>query len=216
MHIKKFTFNYFAENTYVLSDESGECVIIDPGCCNSQEETVLSDYIISNNLRPVKLLNTHCHIDHILGNAFIANKFKLELLIHKDDLTVLNSGSVIADRYGIPYLPSPGPGSFLEEGEQVSFGINYLDIIFTPGHSPGSICFINHKNKIIIGGDVLFQGSIGRTDLPGGDFETLANSIRNKLYSLPDDFIVYPGHGDLTTIGVEKKSNPFVRADLSF
>lgn len=216
MQIQKFTFNYFSENTYLLYDETLECAIIDPGCCNREEENTLKNFITSKNLNPVLLLNTHCHIDHILGNAFVADTYNLNLHIHKEDLQVLIAGTVVADRYGIPYNPSPNAEVFLEEGQTISFGNTSLDIVFTPGHSPGSICFINHKNKNVIGGDVLFQGSIGRTDLPGGDFETLANSIRTKLYTLPDDYIVYPGHGDETTIGIEKISNPFVKASLSF
>ncbi len=216
MQIHKFTFNYFSENTYILYDETLECAIIDPGCCNREEETNLKNFITSQNLKPVFLLNTHCHIDHILGNAFVADTYKLQLHIHNKDLPVLIAGSLIADQYGIPYHASPSPSVFLEEGQTISFGNSKLDIVFTPGHSPGSICFINHKEKIVIGGDVLFQGSIGRTDLPGGDFETLVNAIQTKLYTLPDDFTVYPGHGDKTTIGVEKISNPFVKEGLSY
>ncbi len=216
MQIQKFTFNYFSENTYLLYDETLKCAIIDPGCCNKEEENALKIFIASKNLKPILLLNTHCHIDHILGNAFVADTYNLDLHIHKKDLEVLNTGIIVADRYGIPYHPSPDAKVFLEDGETIRFGNTSLDIIFTPGHSPGSICFINHENKSVIGGDVLFQGSIGRTDLPGGDFETLANSIRTKLYTLPDGYTVYPGHGDKTSIGIEKISNPFVKASLSF
>jgi len=211
MQIKKFTFNYFSENTYVLYDETNECVIIDPGCCNRSEEMELQNFITTGGLNPVLLLNTHCHIDHILGNAFAANTWKISLQIHKEDLIVLNSGISVAAQYGIPYQPSPLPEVFLEEGQTITFGNTVLDIVFTPGHSPGSICFINHKDKIVIGGDVLFQGSIGRTDLPGGNFETLANSIRTKLYTLPDDYVVFSGHGLETNTGVEKNTNPYVR-----
>ena len=216
MKIQKFTFNYFSENTYLLYDETLECAIIDPGCCNREEENHLKNFITTHKLKPVLFLNTHCHIDHILGNAFVADTYKLELQIHKEDLQVLTAGIVVADRYGIPYHPSPLPGVFLEEGQTIEFGNTTLDIVFTPGHSPGSICFIDHKDKIVIGGDVLFQGSIGRTDLPGGDFDTLANSIRTKLYTLPDNYTVYPGHGDETTIGNEKNNNPFVRQVSGF
>ncbi|MFM9945633.1 MAG: MBL fold metallo-hydrolase [Bacteroidia bacterium] len=216
MQIQKFTFNYFSENTYVLYDETKECAIIDPGCCNREEENTFKNFIVSQGLKPLLFLNTHCHIDHILGNAFVADTYKLELQIHNEDLQVLSAGIGVALKYGIPYNPSPQPGVFLTEGQTVSFGTTILNIAFTPGHSPGSICFINTKSKSVIGGDVLFQGSIGRTDLPGGDFETLANSIRTKLYTLPDDYIVYPGHGDETTIGVEKIHNPFVKAGLSY
>ncbi len=212
MKIQRFTFNYFQENTYVLYDSTNECVIIDPGCSNREEEKELVKFIEDKNLKPVLLLNTHCHIDHILGNAFVSITYGLSLHIHKNDLHVLNAGPRIAESYGFPYTPSPQPGHFLEEGQKINFGETVLDIVFTPGHSPGSVCFINHSEKVVIGGDVLFQGSIGRTDLPGGDFQTLADSIKARLYTLPDDYTVYPGHGGETTIGVEKITNPFVRA----
>jgi len=212
LKLHKFTFNYFSENTYVLYDETRECAIIDPGCCNTLEEEELKNYISSQNLKPVLLLNTHCHIDHILGNKFVAEKYDLGLQIHKYDLPVLNAGTEVANRYGIPYGLSPLPINFLEDGDKSTFGNTTLDIVLAPGHSPGSICFIHHNTQIVIGGDVLFQGSIGRTDLPGGDFNTLATSIKTKLYTLKDDYIVYSGHGEETTIGVEKLSNPYVKA----
>lgn len=211
MKIQKFTFNFFGENTYVLYDETSECVIIDPGCCNTNEEEILSDFITQNKLKPVLLLNTHCHIDHILGNAFIKNKYQIPFYINENDDSMLKAGSSIAQSYGISYNPSPLPDKFIGENDQLKFGNTVLEIVFTPGHSPGSICFINHENRIIIGGDVLFNGSIGRTDLPGGDFQTLENSITEKLYSLPENYVVYCGHGPETTIGFEKFNNPFVR-----
>jgi len=211
LKIQKFTFNYFSENTYILYDDTSECVIIDPGCCNTEEETELKHFIDSNHLTPVLLLNTHCHIDHILGNAFVSETYKLPLQINKEDLYVLNAGALVAEQYRIPYIASPQPGNFLVEGDIVTFGNTSLDIVFTPGHSPGSISFISHSDKFVISGDVLFQSSIGRTDLPGGSFETLENSIRTKLYTLPDYYTVYSGHGNETSIGVEKRSNPFVK-----
>lgn len=200
----------------MLYDDSMECAIIDPGCSNRDEEKQLSAFIQNNNLKPVLLLNTHCHIDHILGNYFVADTYKLDLHIHKEDLPVLNAGTLIAERYGFPYTASPQPAHFLEEGQPVIFGNTRLEVIFTPGHSAGSVCFIHPFEKSIIAGDVLFNGSIGRTDLPGGDFETLKKSIQTKLYALPEDYIVYPGHGDPTSIGKEKHTNPFVKAGLSF
>ena len=214
MQIKKLTYNYFSENTYLLYDETLECAIIDPGCCNALEENNLFSNITSLGLKPKILLNTHCHIDHILGNNFVFKTYQLELQIHKLDLEVLLSGVDVANRYSIPYHPSPMPSRFLEEGQQVRFGNTILDIVFTPGHSPGSICFINHNTKSVIGGDVLFKGSIGRTDLPGGNFETLVNSIQTKLYTLADDYTIYPGHGDNTSTGEEKIHNPFVKVKL--
>lgn len=210
--IKSFTFNPFQENTYVLSDSSKKCLIIDPGCYNSNERDELTSYIKSNRLTPVKLLNTHCHIDHIMGNKFIHETYKVDLEIHKDDLDLLQGLTRIADLYGIPNVEeSPLPTSFLNEGDKIALGDSELDILFIPGHSPGHVVFISHSQKFVIGGDVLFYGSIGRTDLPGGDHQTLIDGIKKKLFALPDDFKVYTGHGPETTIGYEKKTNPFLQ-----
>ncbi|HTL83398.1 MAG TPA: MBL fold metallo-hydrolase [Bacteroidia bacterium] len=208
--VKQFTFNPFAENTYVVSDETGECVIIDPGCHISEEEEELTQYITSQKLKPVKLLNTHCHVDHVFGNYFVSQKWGLGLEMHKDDLNVLASFPMVCEMYGFPGGPQPEPKVFLEEGQQVKFGNTKFDIFFTPGHSPGSVCFYSREDKVVIGGDVLFQNSIGRTDLPGGNHEQLLQSIREKLFVLPDEVKVYCGHGPFTTIGWEKKHNPFV------
>ena len=212
INIHSFTFNPFSENSYILSDETGECIIIDPGCYVSEEEQELADYVKSNGLKPVRLLNTHCHVDHVFGNQFVADTWKLGLEMHKKDVTVLESFAKVCQMYGFPGGPQPEPERFLEEGDKITFGKSSLDILFTPGHSPGSVCFYSKDDKFVIGGDVLFQGSIGRTDLPGGDFPTLEASIRTKLYTLPDDVRVYPGHGPSTTIGLEKKHNAFVKA----
>jgi hydroxyacylglutathione hydrolase len=210
MQIQGFVFNPFSENTYVLFDDTKECVIIDPGCCNDEERKELAGFIQEEGLKPVKLLNTHCHIDHVFGNSFVAKKYNLGLEIHKEDLPVLKSLPQVSHVYGLNAEESVDPSNFLNEGDQVKFGTSTLDILFTPGHSPGSICFVNREDKIIIGGDVLFYGSIGRTDLPGGDHETLLTSIREKLFVLDDEFLVFPGHGQQTDIGFEKKNNPFL------
>ena len=212
MDIAIFTFNPFVENTYVLYDETGECVIFDPGCFDPGEQEQLTDFIESNNLKPVKLINTHCHIDHVLGNKFISEKYNLPLTSHRGEVTVLAMQPQVSTMYGIPYNPSPEITEFLEDGDQLKFGNTVLEVLFTPGHSPASISFYSEKDGVVIAGDVLFQGSIGRTDLPGGDFDTLAKSIREKLYVLPDEVSVFPGHGPKTTIGVEKRTNPFVTA----
>ncbi len=208
--IQGFTFNPFQENTYILYDETKECVIIDPGCSNKSEQEDMVQFIIDEGLKPVKLLNTHCHIDHVFGNTFVAKKYNLGLEIHKDDLETLHSLPRVSHLYGLTVEESVEPSNFLNEGDQIKFGTSSLDILFTPGHSPGSICFFDHAEKIIIGGDVLFQGSIGRTDLPGGDHETLLTSIREKLFVLADVYTVLSGHGPETTIGFEKKNNPYV------
>lgn len=210
IHIETFTFNPFAENTYVLSDETGECIIFDPGCYDQKEQKILSDYIKSQNLKPVRLINTHCHIDHVLGNAFVARSWKLQLEINFLEIPLLRAVADYGPSYGIYCEPSPEPFAYLNEGDTVKFGKSVLNIIHTPGHSPGSLCFIDNEQHFVIAGDVLFQMSIGRTDLPGGDYDTLIQSISEKLYRLPDNCKVYPGHGPPTTIGFEKKNNPFV------
>lgn len=211
MNLAIFTFNPFSENTYILYDDTKQCVIFDPGCSNIEEQNHLVDFIESNNLTPVKLVNTHCHIDHVLGNKFVSEKYNLPLISHEGEKVVLAMQPQISSMYGIAYDPSPEITEFLEDGDTLKFGDTILEVLFTPGHSPASISFYNKETGIIIGGDVLFQGSIGRTDLPGGNFETLAKSIREKFYVLPDDVVVYSGHGPSTTLGVEKKTNPFVK-----
>ncbi|MBK8515461.1 MAG: MBL fold metallo-hydrolase [Saprospiraceae bacterium] len=211
MNIKSFTFNPFSENTYILFDDTKECIIIDPGCSDQSEQKVISEFISNKQLKPVKLINTHCHIDHILGNQFIANKYSLSLTAHKKEAPVLAFGTQTAMMYQIPYDTSPDIELFIDEGEEVMFGHSSLKVLFTPGHSPASISLLSLDDKILIAGDVLFQGSIGRTDLPGGNFETLTRVIKSKYFILPDDIIVYPGHGDPTTIGVEKRTNPFLK-----
>ena len=209
--VQSFTFNPVQENTYVVYNEKKECCIIDPGCYFASEEQELKSYIVNNGLQPVYLLNTHCHLDHIFGNRFVSKTFGLELYMHRLDKPVLEYGPVSGQMWQLPFDNYDGPLHFLEEGDVVKLGEDELRILFTPGHSPGSISFYNQPEKFIISGDVLFQGSIGRTDLPGGDFETLEESIKTKMYTLLADVIVYSGHGPSTTIGDEMKTNPFVR-----
>lgn len=211
LEIKSFTFNAFQENTYILFDETKECAIIDPGCSNAMEEKKLADFIEENKLKPTKLLNTHCHIDHILGNRFVAEKYNLKLEINEHDLPTLEAGERVAQMYNIDYNPSPEPSVFLTENDKIKIGNYDLEIFFTPGHSPGSITFYNKQQQFIIAGDVLFYGSIGRTDLPGGNHQTLIKSIKQKLFLLKDVTTVYSGHGITTTIGFEKLNNPFLK-----
>lgn len=208
--INTFTYNGFQENTYVLTDETNEAVIIDPGCYSTTEQTELFNFIKNNNLNPVKLLNTHCHIDHILGNNFVATKFGLDLYIHQQDLPTLHATTEYGHLYGFTVDKSPEPAHFLKDGDVVKFGNSTLEVIFTPGHAPGHVVFVNHEQRFVINGDVLFRGSIGRTDLPGGNHQTLIDSIKTKLFTLPDDYVVHTGHGPTTTIGYEKKYNPFL------
>ena len=210
MEVKTFTFNEFQENTYVLYDDTKECIIIDPGCNNEAEQAELVDFIESNSLKPVKLVNTHCHIDHVLGNDFVARKYHLSLEAHEGESAVLSNMQSVANMYGIPYVPSPPIEVHLDETKVLKFGNTEMEILFTPGHSPASVSFFHRASDQLIAGDVLFRGSIGRTDLPGGNFDTLIASIKDKFYPLGEDVIVYCGHGPTTTIGMEMRTNPFL------
>jgi hydroxyacylglutathione hydrolase len=212
LQIHSFTFGPFAENTYVVYDGSGEAVVFDPGCYDAAEESAFAEFIRAGSLRLRRLVNTHAHIDHVLGNYFIHDKYGLLPEMHELELSVLSGASGASLMYGLRYSPSPEPALFFKEGEILELGNHAFEIRLAPGHSPGSLVFVHHQQRFVIGGDVLFRQSIGRSDLPGGDHETLLASIRSELYSLPDDYTVYPGHGPATTIGFEKQNNPFVRS----
>ncbi|MGB4776057.1 MAG: MBL fold metallo-hydrolase [Daejeonella sp.] len=208
--IQKFTFNPYQENTYLLFDETLECVIIDPGMYGGDEQNKLLKFIAENKLKPVLLLNTHCHIDHVLGNKFIFDTYGLLPQFHKGEEAVLNAVVAYAPQMGIRYEVSPLPEVYLPETGKVNFGDSELEVIFAPGHSPAHLCFYHKADNFLIGGDVLFYQSIGRTDLPGGNHGQLLNNIKEKLFILPDDCKIYPGHGPATTIGFEKQHNPFL------
>ena len=208
--IQYFTFNPMQENTYVLYDESGECILIDPGCYHVNEKQKLVAFIEEKQLTPVRLLNTHCHIDHVLGNRFVADKYGLKLEIHKNEHSLLLAVKEYAHLYDLNYEESPLPQDYLDEAGKIEFGNSQLDIIFVPGHSPGHLAFVSRDQKFVIGGDVLFQEGIGRTDLPGGDYGVLMTSIKSKFIPLGDDYQVYPGHGPSTNIAYEKDNNPFL------
>lgn len=210
LKVHKLTFNPFMENTYVVADATGQCVIIDPGCCNAKEQTELVNEIEAYGLQPVHLLNTHCHIDHIPGNKFVFDKYGLLPQIHPEELEVLHKAPELGEYFGFHCETSPEPKVFLTEKDRVSFGNTTFSILFTPGHSPGSISFYHEPSKIIISGDVLFYGSVGRYDLPGASGPVLFQSIEEKLMSLPDEVKVYSGHGPETTIGFERRNNPFL------
>lgn len=208
MHIQKFTFNGFQENTYILSDDSGNCVIIDPGCYDRIEEKELLAHISERNLKVLALLNTHAHIDHVLGNQFVVNQFQVPYYLHQNDLPTLQSVSTYAHLYGFEgYKVSPEPTHFLKDGEILTFGEMELKVLFTPGHAPGHVVFYSEKDKVVINGDVLFRGSFGRVDLPGGSMEILKKTIFEIMFQLPEDTVVYCGHGDETTIGQEIRTN---------
>ena len=203
-----FTFNPFQENTYVISDEHKNCIIIDPGCYERHEHETLIHYIESNKLKPLALLSTHAHIDHVLGNAFFMEHYQLPYYLHEADLTTLNSVKNYAHLYGfVGYNPSPDPTHNLVNDQELVFGSIRLKVYHTPGHAPGHVVFYNQADQYVINGDVLFKGSFGRVDLPGGDLATLKNSIHQILFKFPEETIVYAGHGESTTIGEEKKNN---------
>ena len=211
IRIKLFTFNAFSVNTYILYDETLECVIVDAGCYEPQEQKQVVDFIEENHLKLVRNIFTHCHIDHVLGNDFIAKTFTIFPEYHKAGEPFFSTAQEIAGSFGYPMTAIPPPKGFLEEGRPVLFGDSSLEVLYTPGHADGSVCFYNPDDGFVITGDVLFKDTIGRTDLPSGNFDLLMSSIRKKLFTLPDDTIVYPGHGPETTIGFEKQNNQFIR-----
>ena len=209
--IKAFTFNPVQENTYVLFNENNECIIIDPGCYFDAEKEELKSFINTHKLKPKLLLNTHCHLDHVFGNKFIAEEFKLTLNSHKREKEILEMAPASGLMFNLPFDNYQGEVEYLEEGDIVTLGEDKLEVIHAPGHSPGSVCFYCEKQHFLIGGDVLFQNSIGRTDLPYGSHADLLKNIKEKLFKLPEDVKVYPGHGAPTTIGQEIKENPFLQ-----
>jgi hydroxyacylglutathione hydrolase len=210
IQIHRFAFNPFQVNTFILWDETKECAIIDAGCYSSGEEDEITGFIKENGLKPVRLLQTHCHIDHIAGMAFISHTYSLKAEAHPSGLEFIRHASKTGQTYGMYDLMTIVPELPLTEGDVISFGKSELYVIETPGHADGSVCFISHADKFVITGDVLFYQSIGRTDFPTGDYELLIKSIREKLLTLPQDYKVYPGHGPETTIGFESYSNPFL------
>ena len=209
--IKFFTFNPIGENTYLLYNDSKQCIIIDPGCYFEEENEKLKAFITQNELNPSQLLNTHCHLDHVFGNKMIAETYQLTLQMHEKEKQVLAYAPTSGLMYNMPFDNYVGDFILLKEGDSVLLGQDELKVIEVPGHSPGSICFYCAKQNFLIGGDVLFQGSIGRTDLPLGDHETLLLHIKNKLLILPEETVVYSGHGLPTTIGAEKANNPYLQ-----
>ena len=211
LHVKVFIFNPVQENSYVLYNEKKQCCIIDPGCYFENERQELKGFIEKLALQPVLLLNTHCHLDHVFGNKFVYETWGLKLHIHEKEKQVLDFAPVSAEMWELPFENYRGELLFIEEGSDIKIGDDNLEIRFTPGHSPGHVVFYSEPGGFAISGDVLFNGSIGRTDLPGGDFDLLINSIQTQLFTLPDDTKIYSGHGPMTTIGFEKMNNPFVK-----
>ena len=211
LEVKKFVFSPVEENTYVVYNESLDCCIIDPGCYFSNERNELKDFIDGRSLRPKYLLNTHCHLDHVFGEKFVHDTYHLVPHLHPNEKEMLDLAPLAGLRWNLPFEAYKGDVNYVTEREVMRLGKDELKIIYAPGHSPGHICFYSEAQRFLIGGDVLFRQSIGRTDLPGGDFDTLIGNIREKLFVLPDDVTVYSGHGPETTIGFEKKNNPFLQ-----
>ena len=211
--IKLFQFNMFPVNCYLLTDEdTSECVIIDAGCYYPDEQLELKNYISDNRLKPVRLLNTHLHLDHIFGNAYVSRTYHLQPEASQRDEFLIPRTASYCKMFGFPVNEEPAPlGGYLSDGDQIQFGNSTLQVIATPGHSPGGLVFYNKENACMFCGDTLFQCGIGRTDFEQGSYHQLIDSIRCRLFTLPDDTVVYPGHGPKTTIGDEKKYNPYLR-----
>jgi glyoxylase-like metal-dependent hydrolase (beta-lactamase superfamily II) len=211
IHVKVFTFSAIQENTYVLYNDDRKAIIIDPGCYSIVEQETLKKFIKDEQLEPIQLLNTHCHLDHVFGNNWVHKTYGLELFIHPNEEKVLAFAPLSGEKWGMPFTNYSGPLHFLQHGDKVFLGKDELELRLAPGHSPGSLCFYCAKQGFVIGGDVLFFQSIGRTDLPMGDSATLLNSIQEQLFTLPDETIVHSGHGRPTKIGHEKEYNPFLK-----
>jgi glyoxylase-like metal-dependent hydrolase (beta-lactamase superfamily II) len=211
MKIYRLVFNPIEVNTYILADESNECAIIDCGCYNRSEFNELTDLLDKNNLQPVLLLNTHCHLDHIFGDGLMLEKYGTGAMCSKEDIFNRKSAVSHAMMFGLSMDPPPDPAGYITDNMKLSFGNTELTAIHVPGHSPGGLAFYSEKDQVVFTGDALFAGSIGRTDLPGGNYELIINSIESRLFILPSGTVVYPGHGEATDIGTEKFSNPFFK-----
>jgi len=210
LHLASHTFNPFQENTWVVHDGS-HAILIDPGCWNTAEERALEGWLSDNALKPVRLVLTHAHIDHVFGCAWAHSRYGLLPELHRADLPLLKAAPRQGELYGVHCAPAPEPEHFIEPGDTITLGSHELQVLFVPGHAPGHIALYSEEQRFVIAGDVLFQRSIGRTDLPGGDTETLLASIRGVLFPLGDDVAVHCGHGPSTTIGEERRMNPFLR-----
>lgn len=208
--VKSFEFSPIQENTYILYNEFNNAIIIDPGCYFDDEKETLAGFIDKMKLTPKMLLNTHCHLDHVFGNKFVADKYGLTLRIHEGEKKVLEFAPASGLMYNLPFDNYTGEIDLIREGETISLDNDSFKVLLTPGHSPASLSFYNEKDGFVISGDVLFKQSIGRTDLPGGDYDTLIDSIRTHLLVLLEATKVYSGHGPVTSIGAEKRNNPFL------
>jgi hydroxyacylglutathione hydrolase len=210
IEVHRFTVGPFQENTFVVVHDSQKISIIDPGVSNSHEEMILKNLIQDCHLPVQQILNTHCHIDHVLGNDFCVQQYQAPLYYSAKDEYNLERAVQMSELWSIPYKPSPLANSYIEEGDSILWGESGVDIWHVPGHCLGHLAFIDHENRCIFSGDVLFYESIGRIDLPGGDADEIEKSIQ-RLYTLPDDYIIFCGHGQPTSIGHEKIHNPFFK-----
>ena len=211
LEVKKFTFNPFSENTFIISNKFNDAIIIDPGCYYKEELKEIDDYISQNCLKIHAVLHTHSHLDHMFGTAYILENYNVNLWIHKNDEITYESFEKVCDLYGIPNIQFPQKSPlFFNADNRININDIEFQIFNVPGHSPGHVAFYNKENNFVINGDCLFENSIGRTDLPGGNHDQLLKSIKENLFVLPDQTIVYTGHGNETTIGKEKRTNPFL------
>lgn len=210
LSIKTLVYNAFQVNTHVISSESGDCLIVDPACYSTAEQEHFAKYIEENSLSVRYVINTHCHVDHVLGNGFIYDRYGIKPMIHKEGLIFFDNLVAHANTFGFEVDEVIYPEAFLEDGDTLTLSDNIMKVAYTPGHADGSICIINEADRWVIVGDLLFYMSIGRTDLPTGNLERLLHSVRSKIFIYDDDYRIYPGHGHPTTIGFERKNNPYL------
>jgi len=210
--IQAFEFSPFQENTYVIADEtSGDAIVIDPGCYEQAEKEALSQFLDARKLTLKYILLTHAHLDHVFGLAYLKRRYGVPAYLHEREQVIYTDVPTRCALYGLRGYEHSEIDAWLKEGDQFRIGSLTLDVLFTPGHAPGHVAFVNHADRYIVGGDVLFRGSVGRTDFPYCNHSDLLNSIRTRFFTLPDDYTVYAGHMDPTTIGHEKRTNPFVK-----
>ena len=210
LHIKSFVFSPIQENTYLLYNEQKQCAIIDPGCYDDAERDQLSAFIEANGLKPVLLINTHCHLDHVFGNNFVSETYGLTALFHQKEQAVIDRLPEGGARWGVPTEAYKGKVQYIQQDELIHFGKDVFKVLETPGHSPGSVCFYHEAQDFLIGGDLIFKDGVGRTDLPGSNPLDLIKSIQTQIFPLPDTMTIYSGHGPATTWGREKKANPYI------
>ncbi len=212
LKVHQLTYSMWQENTYLLAAENGDCIVIDPGCLSDAEKQHFAEYISTNNLNPVRMINTHLHLDHVFGCRFVAEKYNLKLEAHPDDEFWVERTVEFSSQMGVDLDQNPpAVENYIQDEEEIEFGGSVIKFLHIPGHTPGHLVFYLEKEKVAIVGDVLFKNSVGRADLPGGDFDTLINGIKSKLMVLPDDVKTYSGHGPSSTIGEERVNNMFLR-----